>query len=335
MEGSSGPGPPARGVPSSPSAHGGEPRSLPPEIPDDFRTLDFDRLWRGRDRTTQVESRIVLDALATLSSERVLELGTGDGRLSPFVRRRASEYVGVDQSFEFLLRLRHRLPRTSETLLVEANLYHLPFVAAMAPAALLVRVYNFLTRPGEALREIGRVLVPGGGLLLTCNPRPSTGTLIDDVRRALARRTGERMRSMTFSRADVVPVVPSGIPAVNPTRRFFRRTLREAGLRPAVTYGSGLEDFRWARRLPAQLFLSAGRELGRSPMFPLVWEVARSGPGDGAAALPPLRRSLACPRCRRPFDELDLDHDFEQPCGECGFLLRMESGILRARHVAD
>lgn len=304
-------------------------RSL--EIPDDFRRLDFDRLWKGRDRTTAVESALVAHGLGPGRVARVLELGAGDGRLTPVVRERAEEYIGLDQSFEFLQRLRRRLPAGFRGMLVEANLYHLPFVEGAVSASLLARVYNFLVRPERAVAEIGRVLTPGGRLLLTCNVRPSVGSLVDDVRVALARRRGESMRSATFSRAPVLPVAPSTFPAVAPTRSHLRATLAASGLVRAATLGSGLEDFRGIRALSPGVFLGAGVSLGRAPVFPLDWELLRRPEEGGRGPLPRLGQILACPRCRRPFGHLELGEDFSADCGSCGFRLRHEAGIVRAR----
>jgi SAM-dependent methyltransferase len=340
--------PPAHPTPRAPPARTGSPvrsdraEAVPPgrvspsranELPDDFHALDFAALWKGRDRTTQVESRLARDALERHPLARVVELGTGDGRLSPAIRRIASEYIGVDQRIEFLRRVRSRLGTDDATLLVEANVFHLPLTPDSATAALLARVYNFLSRPVPALAEIRRVLVPGGGLVLTCNVRPSTSTLIDDFRTALGRGRGIPMRSMTFTTADVVPVVPSSFPAFAPTRRRLRRDLEAGGFTLESEFGS--EDSRVTRVLPVEMFASLGRSLGSAPIFPLVWESARNGERVPRPSLPTVERSIACPRCQVPFGELELTHDFETLCSGCGFVIRMDGGILRARYVPD
>ncbi|MCI4329258.1 MAG: class I SAM-dependent methyltransferase [Thermoplasmata archaeon] len=246
----------------------------------------------------------------------------------------ADEYVGVDQSFEFLARVRDRGLLPPNALLVEANLYHLPLVDAAATSGLLARVYNFLTRPADALREIRRILSPGGGLILSCHARPSPMTLVDDVRAGLSAQGNGLRPSLTFSRADVVPALPSPFPAFAPTRRFLTSTLVRAGFRSEATFGSGLEDFRWTRFLPSRLFGAAGASLGSAPVFPLVWKLARNGAAVRSPEVAPISSSLACPKCRAPFGPVDLRKDFEIPCASCGFVLRMEERILRARYVA-
>jgi SAM-dependent methyltransferase len=314
------------------------PTAPPPrerEIPDDFRTLDFGALWKGRDRTTEVESALVRSSLARFASERVLELGTGEGRLSPTARESARQYIGVDQSFEFLRRSSAGRRPDPNSLLVEANLYHLPFVDGVATAALLARVYNFLTDPSRALAEIRRTLVLGGGLVLSCHARPSAMTLIDDIRSSLDPSVDAARPILTFNRADVVPAIPSPFPAFVPTRRYLRRTIHAAGFRREGTLGSGFEDYRGARLLPARVFFGAGVSIGAAPGFPLVWEVLRNGPALGPTTVPPLASCLACPRCRRPFGAIDLAEGVSTSCPACEFEVRVEAGILRARYVAE
>jgi SAM-dependent methyltransferase len=304
------------------------------EIPKSFDSLDFDALWRGRERTTEVESGLVVAALAEAAPSRVLELGCGDGRLTRVVRSCAVEYVGVDQRFEFLRDHKRRWP-SARSHLVEANLYHLPFQDAAASAAVLVRVYNFLPDPVAALREIRRVLTVGGSLVVTCNVRPSFGSLVEDVRLGVRRPPGRQTRSYTFSRDDSLPALPSPFPASAPRRRQFGRTLIEAGFERRSTFGCGLEDFRGVRTVPARVFIAGGTTLGSAPIFPLEWAVARNGPSALAPVLRPMEESLVCPRCRRPYGRVDLSRDGETPCAACGFALRVEDGIIRARFVGE
>jgi SAM-dependent methyltransferase len=306
-----------------------------PELPDDFHGLDFEALWRDRKETTVVERALVREALRSFPTARAMELGAGDGRLSPAVWSVANEFVAVDQRFEFLARLRDRVPRGVPSLLVEANLYHLPFVDGAATCGLLVRVYNFLVDPIPCLREIGRVLAPEGGLAVTCNVRPSVGSLVEDLRRSVTRPAGRPATSYTFSRAPVLAVVPSPFPTVSPRRAHFRSVLADAGFRSVGRFGCGLEDFRILDRIPSRAYIAAGRRLASAPIFPLEWELVRRAGPVPAGPLPPLLESLACPRCRRPLGPVDPRQDANQPCPTCGFLVRIEDGIVRARYVPN
>lgn len=305
------------------------------EIPNDFRTLDFRRLWQGRSRTSEVESEFASRGLQRLPVDRVVEIGTGDGRLTPVVRAVARSYIGVDQNLRFLEQLRSELPRGPTTLLVEANAYHLPFVDGVASSILLARVYNFLVDPEAALVEFGRVLAPGGGVVLTCHVRPSVSSLVDDIRAGVRRPAGGPVRASTFDRSPVVAARPSEFPAWSPRRRHLRRTLEAAGFSLLARYGSGLEDFRVVRALPASVFLRAGSSFAEAPVFPLAWEVARRGPPPAGLDLPPLAASIACPRCRKGFGELPLQAEFSIDCPGCGFTVRNLDGILRARYAAS
>lgn len=312
----------------------GRERSSSAELPDDFRAIDFASLWKGRDRTTQVESAIVRRGLARFPVGRTMEIGSGNGRLTPAIRSLGGEYIGVDQRIEFLRQARARLPPGPGSLLIEANAYHLPLVDGAASTALLARVYNFLTRPTEALQEIRRTLIGGGGLLMSCHPRPSALTLVEDLRAATSGAAPPGRPWLTFSRAEELAVPESPFPPP-PRRAVIRRTVRAAGFLRDQTFGSGLEDSRLTRFLPAQLFLSMGTGLAAAPVFPVEWDVLRNESTNGSRVLPPLARSIACPRCRQPFGELDLSREFVRECRACDFPVRLEEGILRARYVAN
>jgi len=71
----------------------------------DFRALDFERLWLGRRKTTDLESWVLARCFGASLSDRLLEVGPGGGRLTPLLRGRATEFVAVDVTRAFLDRL--------------------------------------------------------------------------------------------------------------------------------------------------------------------------------------------------------------------------------------
>lgn len=302
-----------------------------PSLPD-FSTLDFERLWQGRAKTTAVESRVLASALRATNPARVLEVGCGDGRLTPTARAAASEYVALDATRSFVGRLDPRWVSPPAGLRAIANLYRLPFVERSFSCLVMARVYNFLADPAAALRECVRVLVPGGHLIVSYEPKPSLGTLAGDLRTALARK--ERpFRTQTFSDVDVVPVHPSSFPAWAPTRRRFASTLREAQLRLDREFGTGLEDYLPFRWLPAAVFPALSEAFGSSVdgLFPSRWVLASTTSSGGPEIrLPPLAEVLACPRCDTAVGPVDFGNEWVRPCPGCGFEVRFGSGILEA-----
>jgi len=294
----------------------------------DFRSLDFDRLWAGRDRVTEVERLIVREALATSSPTRVLELGTGAGRLSPVIQEAAREYAALDITPEFLARVPIR-PGT-ESLRVAANVYYLPFVDGAFPAVVMVRVLGFLADPRAGLEEIGRVMRPGALLVVSYNPHPSIASLIDDLKVGLARAPGEQTKSMTFSGQAIVPVRPSAFPAWSMTRSEFRRTVERAGLLWTGERPTGWEEYRWLRYLPAELFRSLSHAASRAGAFPTRFALLHR-PGDPREPQPKWPHVLACPACRTPLNVRIAQDSAAIPCAQCHRSWPLRNGILDLR----
>lgn len=239
----------------------------------DFSQIDFDRLWSGRGKVTEVEGAIIGLALAREPPGRGLEIGAGAGRLTPYLARWSNDLVASDATLSLL---RRRPPfETSEAARVGANVYRLPFADGVFAVVTLVRVFGFLTDPEGALREVHRVLLPRGMVILSFAPHPSVGSLLDDLKVSFARSRDEPVTPMTFSRQSVVPVRPSAYPAWSHTRAHLRRVAEAAGFSLESDYPCGVEDFAGFRRLPVPVFVSLGRALSRLGGFPTRFVVLR------------------------------------------------------------
>ena len=97
----------------------------------------------------------------------VLEVGIGSGLNLPYYDARAVRRLcAVDPSAELLAMARRNAQRLGvEIELVQQSAERLPFPAAAFDCALLTWTLCSIPDPGAALREIRRVLKPGGELL--------------------------------------------------------------------------------------------------------------------------------------------------------------------------
>jgi ubiquinone/menaquinone biosynthesis C-methylase UbiE len=124
---------------------------------------EWDRL-----RAEMFGSRPEIPALLGLLDDgwTVGDLGCGTGSvaeaLSPFVRR----VVAVDDSAEMLSAAEQRLRGRENVELRRGDVTALPLGDGVLDAALLVLITHYLPDPSVALREVARVLRPGGRLLL-------------------------------------------------------------------------------------------------------------------------------------------------------------------------
>ena len=100
--------------------------------------------------------------------KRILDAGCGNGRYSRFLLKEADPDAFVtsfDYSQQMLRRARERL-RGDRVSHVAADLTHLPYADATFDAIICGWVLEHLPDPRPGLRQLARVLRPGGRLLL-------------------------------------------------------------------------------------------------------------------------------------------------------------------------
>lgn len=300
------------------------------EAVSDYSRFNFRALWPGREKVTEVERAILSVALRNEGCRRILEVGTGFGRLLGALTELAPEVVATDFDLGELSRM-PAIAVARGPLRVAANVYHLPFVDGAFSAATMVRVYHHLAQPDQALAEIARVLRPGGRLVISYNPKPSLGTFVNDVQRALHRSDRVRYRSITFAAGPVV-LEPDPFPVYVSGRKEFARSVARAGLEIREEVVSGLEEYYLMRHVPARWFVRVGTVFGRAPGFPMRFAVVTK-PGADSVGLPPLGELLACPRCRLPHPGWATSFDLR--CGDCSFEGTRKGQVLDLRYVPE
>ena len=93
---------------------------------------------------------------------RILEVGTGTGRVSIPLLERGADLIGCDLSAKMLSRQREKYPAAR---LLRADAAFLPFPSHHFDALLVVHVMHLIGPWREALREFKRVLKTGGVFL--------------------------------------------------------------------------------------------------------------------------------------------------------------------------
>ncbi len=107
-------------------------------------------------------------ALLTAPLGRLLDIGTGTGRLLELLADRAESALGVDASREMLALARARLAERglSRCSVRQADLYRLPLADRSFDTVAMQMVLHYAEDPAAALAEAARVLAPRGRLLL-------------------------------------------------------------------------------------------------------------------------------------------------------------------------
>jgi len=124
---------------------------------------DWDELRALRLPASAIEAAL-LAALPDRAG-RVLDIGTGTGRLLEVLAPRAEEMVGVDASRAMLALARDRIARRKLKASVRlGDMYRLPFEARGFDTVTLQMVLHYADDPAAALAEAARMVAPGGRL---------------------------------------------------------------------------------------------------------------------------------------------------------------------------
>ena len=136
---------------------------------DSFRRTgaDWDEM-RALDLPAAAVEQALLDLLPPGPIDRLLDIGTGTGRLLELLAPRAASALGIDASRAMLALARARLatPELMHCAVRLADMYRLPLADAGFDVIILQMVLHYAEDPSGALAEAARVLRPGGQLLV-------------------------------------------------------------------------------------------------------------------------------------------------------------------------
>lgn len=124
----------------------------------------YDTRWKFYVETSIRET---LRRVHPAPGDRVLDVGCGTGALLEALSRAAPEakFAGVDLSEEMLEIARHRLGEACD--LRQGRAEALPFDDAEFDMVVSSNAFHFIRQPLAALREMRRVLKPGGRVVIT------------------------------------------------------------------------------------------------------------------------------------------------------------------------
>ena len=128
---------------------------------------EWDRL-RQLDVDEEAVAAVVREMLPLTRTQKLLDLGTGTGRMLQVFGPDVGEALGLDNSHEMLAVARSNLKRwgMDNCQLRQADILALPLVYGTFDAVVVHQVLHFLDRPWMAIGEAVRALAPGGRLLI-------------------------------------------------------------------------------------------------------------------------------------------------------------------------
>jgi ubiquinone/menaquinone biosynthesis C-methylase UbiE len=133
-------------------------------LPDAYRRWHASRLGTITDR---LEEALLLELIGSPAGLRILDAGCGDGALATALARRGAAMTGVDADPRMLAAGRARAEAMGLAVaFVEGDIRALPFPDASFDAVVAVTVLCFVPHAQHAVREMARVLRPGGRMVI-------------------------------------------------------------------------------------------------------------------------------------------------------------------------
>jgi ubiquinone/menaquinone biosynthesis C-methylase UbiE len=143
---------------------------------------------------------------------RMLDIGTGTGRMLELLAPRISAGLGVDASRGMLALARARLAKAAlaHCAVRQADMYRLPLSGGY-DVVLLQMVLHYAEDPDAALAEAARVLAPGGRLVVVDLAEHGRDDLTDRLAHRWPGFTDAAMQA-AFDRVGLRPSVPLSVP---------------------------------------------------------------------------------------------------------------------------
>jgi len=111
--------------------------------------------------------RAIDRALAKRPVGRLVDVGTGTGRMIELFGPRSAHAIGIDRSSEMLRLARVKLEAAGiQSSLRQGDMYALPLRDDCADCVIIHQVLHYAHAPADAIAEAARVLTPGGTLLV-------------------------------------------------------------------------------------------------------------------------------------------------------------------------
>lgn len=143
-----------------PKASSAQPASLPAAY-QAWRASELGRITDG------IEERLVLELVGSVAGQRVLDVGCGDGVLCVHLAGAGGIVTGLDTDPRMLAAARERASASGATItFVEGDARSLPFSEGSFDVVVAIAVLCFVADAEHTVKEMARVLRPGGRLVL-------------------------------------------------------------------------------------------------------------------------------------------------------------------------
>jgi ubiquinone/menaquinone biosynthesis C-methylase UbiE len=133
-----------------------------------YNTYDYAAFWKGRDFEDDADRIAIRRLMKKIPPphRKIVDVGGGIGRIASLYEEIWDRAVILDPSHTQLAIARKNVARPDKIEFLEGFAESIPLPAASCDAALCIRTFHYVEDPRHAIKEIGRVLMHGGHLVL-------------------------------------------------------------------------------------------------------------------------------------------------------------------------
>jgi ubiquinone/menaquinone biosynthesis C-methylase UbiE len=204
----------------------------------DLKTLSSFGRARRTARVLQTLNRLIKPASV------VADIGCGPAQLASPITAMGHEYVGVDPNPEMYFMTAEKLRSNAKARFFTGSAEEIPLSEASVDAVTCIGVVEYLPDRVRALREVFRILRPGGIAILTF---PNLRNPVQLLREAIHPVVAPMLRALIPKLRTTVYV--SGIPHAVMFPGKFRREAASVGLTRVDGFADGYYPFSFNHRL--------------------------------------------------------------------------------------
>ncbi len=133
-----------------------------------YNTYDYAAFWKGREYEDAADRIAIVRFMKKIPKPHgtVVDVGGGIGRIAALYENRWKHAIILDPSHTQLAVAKKNVEHPEKFNFMEGSAESIPLPASSCDTALCIRTFHYVEDPRTAIKEIRRILAPGGYLIL-------------------------------------------------------------------------------------------------------------------------------------------------------------------------
>jgi len=148
-----------------------------------YNNYDYATFWKGREFEHVADEIAISRLIAKIPSRKkhIIDVGAGMGRITPIYQKHWKRCDLVDSSRDQIDVARKNNEISENIEFICAGADSIPKPDKLYDAAICIRMFHYIKNPQKVIREVGRVLAPGGYFILEIPNKISAKTRLKSL----------------------------------------------------------------------------------------------------------------------------------------------------------